>query len=191
MNPELTGFLDQIDAVKRDGPAVCAGLTASQFNWRPGEKRWSIAECLVHLNVSVTRTFPNFDAAIERGRSEGRTAAPGATFRYGWFSRLMIASMEPPPRFRMRTMPIFDVPPASTYTLATVLEEFRAVRDGIAERVRRADGLDVARIRVTSPANRLLRVPLGAYVRFILAHDRRHVWQARQVRSAMSASGQI
>jgi hypothetical protein len=30
----------------------------------------------------------------------------------------------------------------------------------------------------------MVRLPLGAYFHFILAHDRRHLWQARQVRNA-------
>src|SRR6266545_284985 len=58
------------------------------------------------------------------------------------------------------------------------------VRDQLAERVRQADGLDLARVRTISPVNSLLRLPLGAYFNFILAHDRRHLWQARQVRNA-------
>jgi hypothetical protein len=50
--------------------------------------------------------------------------------------------------------------------------------------VHQAEGLDLARIRTISPVNRLIRLPLGAYLQFILAHDRRHLWQARQVRNA-------
>jgi hypothetical protein len=29
-----------------------------------------------------------------------------------------------------------------------------------------------------------LRLPLGAYFAFVIAHDRRHLWQARRVRDA-------
>ena len=132
MTPDLEDLLRQLVRIKAEGPAVCAGLTESQFNWRPGPKRWSIAECLVHLNVAVTRTVPA-DAA---------------------------------------------------HALPRVLPEFLTVRDQLGERVRRADGLDLKRIRVVSPVTRLLRLPLGAYFQFVIAHDRRHLWQARQVRNA-------
>src|SRR2546425_291184 len=64
---ELEDYLRQIDAVKRDSRTVASGLSQAQLNWRPGEGRWSIAECLVHLNVVVTKTLPAFDRAIERG----------------------------------------------------------------------------------------------------------------------------
>jgi len=72
------------------------------------------------------------------------------------------------------------------FIAATVVSllQFLRVRDQLAERVRQADGLDLKRARVTSPVTRLLRMPLGAYFAFILAHERRHLWQARQVRNA-------
>jgi hypothetical protein len=190
MTPELQELLHQIDAIKADGQAVCAGLSESQFNWRPGEGRWSIAECLVHLNVAASGTLPAFDRAIADGRAKGRTAEGGGPFRYGWFSRWVIGSMEPPPKWRMKTPGMFAVRVGGTHALARVLPEFLAVRDQLAERVRRADGLDLKRIRTVSPVTRLLRLPLGAYLQFVIAHDRRHVWQARQVRNALSDSRQ-
>lgn len=44
-----------------------------------------------------------------------------------------------------------------------------------------ARGLDLGRLRVTSPVSRLLRIPLGSYLRISVAHERRHLWQAEQV----------
>jgi hypothetical protein len=182
MTPDLQDLLRQIEAIKSEGHAVCAGLSESQFNWRPGEGRWSIAECLVHLNVSITVTLPAFERAIEQGRAKGLMGQ--GPFRYGWFASWVAGSMEPPPRWRMRTVKILKVPAGATHALARVLPEFIALRDQLADRVRRANSLDLRRVRVVSPVNRLLRMPIGAYFQFVLAHDRRHLWQARQVRNA-------
>ncbi|HVD88716.1 MAG TPA: DinB family protein [Jatrophihabitantaceae bacterium] len=185
MNPDLQEMLRQLEGIKADGHAVCAGLTESQFNWRPGEGRWSIAECLVHLNRAVSATLPAFDRAISEGRAKGRTApGGGGPARYGWFSRWMIGSMEPPPKRRMKTFPIFQVPVGGSHAIVRVLPEFVAVRDQLADRVRQADGLDLRKNRTVSPVTRLLRMPLGAYLQFVITHDRRHLWQARQVRNA-------
>jgi len=182
MTPDLQGFLRQIEAIKTEGHAVCAGLSESQFNWRPGKGRWSIAECLGHLNVAVTRTLPALDRAIEQGRARGMQGQ--GPFRYGWFANWMARSMEPPPKFRMKTFPIFEVPPQATHSLTRVLPDFVAVRDQLAERVRQAEGLDLRRVKTVSPVTRLLRLPLGAYFAFMIAHERRHLWQAWQVRNA-------
>ena len=181
MNPELAGMVEQIDKIKEEGQAVAAGLTDAQLNWRAAPDRWSIAECLQHLNIAVSQTLPKFDAAIAAGRAAGKTA-PGP-FRYGWFSRWMVDSMEPPPKRRMGTFKIFSLPAGAMYRAHDLLPEFAAVRDRLAQRVRQADGLDLGRVKVTSPVNRLLRLPIGAYFAFVIAHDRRHLWQAREVRS--------
>ncbi len=181
MTPALESMREQIDAIKREGQAVAAGLSDDQLNWRPAKDSWSIAECLQHLNVAVTKTLPAFDRAIAEGRSRGQRAS--GPFRYGWFSRMMVASMEPPPKFRMKTPGLLRVTVGGTYRGADLIPEFAEVRDQLAVRVRQADGLDLGHVKTISPVNRLLRMPLGAYFDFILAHDRRHLWQASQVRN--------
>jgi hypothetical protein len=184
MTPELASMLEQLEAIKGAGKEITAGLGDEQLNWRAAKASWSIAECLQHLNVSVTKTLPAFDRAIGEGRSKNQLA-PGP-FRYGWFSRMMVGSMEPPPKFRMKAPGLMRVSVGGTYRGADLLPEFAAVRNQLAARVRQADGLDLARVRTISPVNRLLRMPLGAYFDFIIAHDRRHLWQARQVRSHLA-----
>ena len=184
MHADLHAMLDQISAIKTDGDAIVAGLTEAQLNWQPGPGRWSILDCLQHLNVGVTATLPAFDRSIAEGRAKGQLSR--GPFRYSWFARMMVASLEPPPKFRMRAPRLIRVAPASARRSAEVVPEFLRVRDQLAERVRQADGLDLARVRLISPINRLLRMPLGGYFHFILAHDRRHLWQARNVRNALA-----
>jgi hypothetical protein len=186
VDPDLEHLLRQLEAVKAEGSALAAGLTQEQFNWRPAPERWSIAECLDHLNVAVTRTLPAFDTAIATGRRE-RLVGRGP-HRYGWVWRLFVWSMEPPPRMKLKRPEVF-VAPRGEHAAAALLPRFISVRDQLGERVRQADGLDLARVRITSPAYRLLRVPLGAYFAFILAHERRHLWQARQVRASAGFPG--
>ncbi len=184
MDAAIQSLLDQIAANKAAGQAVAAGLSDERLNWHATKDSWSIAECLTHLNVGVTKTLPAFDRAIGEGRSKNQLA-PGP-FRYGWFSRMMVASMEPPPKFRMKAPRLMRVLVGGTYRGADLLPEFAAMRDQLAERVRQADGLDLAHVRTISPVNRLLRMPLGAYFDFIIAHDRRHLWQARNVRNRLA-----
>ena len=49
-----------------------------------------------------------------------------------------------------------------------------------------ADGLDLQRIRIESPANAVIKLPLGAAFLMLAAHARRHLWQ---IRRGLSASG--
>ena len=83
---------------------------------------------------------------------------------------------------RMKTFPVFQ-PVSARHDAAALIAEFRAARAELRERLARAEGIDWGRAKVVSPASRFFRLPFGAYVAFLLAHDRRHLWQAREVRN--------
>lgn len=179
---EIQAYLGQVEAVKADGRALVASLTDRQFNWREAPERWSVGQCLDHLNVSVGKTLPAFDRGIDEARTRGWVGE--GPFTYSRFARWMIGSMEPPATRRHRTSKIF-VPNAGTdLRVADVLPEFLRVRDELIARLERARGLDLKRARVTSPVSRFFRMSLGGYFGFVIAHERRHLWQARQVMAA-------
>ena len=47
--------------------------------------------------------------------------------------------------------------------------------------LRQANGLDLGRVRVRAPMNKWVRFSLGSGFAFMAAHERRHLWQARQI----------
>jgi hypothetical protein len=49
----------------------------------------------------------------------------------------------------------------------------------------RAEGLDLARIKVATPISRFLKISLGAMFEQAAAHERRHIEQARRVREKL------
>ena len=89
--------------------------------------------------------------------------------------------MEPPPKRRLPTVRAFAPAPGSAYEIDAVLRDFEAVGEEYRACLAAARGLDLRRVRVRSPASRLLRFPLGGYIRGQTAHERRHLWQAGQV----------
>mgnify|MGYP001259414616 CR=1 FL=1 len=95
----------------------------------------------------------------------------------------MIRMYEPPVTKRQKTPNIF-VPPAARHLPEPTLREFDQVRDELSARLAAAEGLDWGRFRVISPVSLLVRVRFVGYVGFLLAHDRRHLWTARQILAA-------
>ena len=63
------------------------------------------------------------------------------------------------------------------------LARFLALRHDHAERLRAADGLALDRVRVRSPFVPLVTVNLDTALRILTGHERRHLWQAQQVRA--------
>jgi hypothetical protein len=58
---------------------------------------------------------------------------------------------------------------------------FRAYQVQFVDRLRQANGLDLGRARVSSPVAAWVRLSLGSAFALMVAHERRHLWQARGI----------
>ena len=178
MTPERQNFESQLAAITRDASDLVAGMSDARFNWRSGPGRWSVAECLQHLIVSARVVLPALDASIAQARERGWSGT--GPFRRGWIDRIMAWSMEPPARFKMKTWRQIS-PPSAPVAVAPTLAEFLAAHDALAERWARAEGVDWGKATVQSPLSSRVRLSFDGYSQFLLAHARRHLWQAREV----------
>src|SRR5262249_53622314 len=99
----------QINESRRRAQEVVSGLSARQLSTRPQPDKWSIAECLAHLNVTAAAVQSMMTRAIERGRREKKFG--NGPFAIGLRGRLLIWIAEPPPKFRFQA-PSAVRPPA-------------------------------------------------------------------------------
>lgn len=175
---ELAGYRRELEANHQAAVELCRTLSAGQINWRPEPGRWSVAECLHHLGVSARAYETKILAAARTARA--RTLFSTAPSRFGWLTRRVIREMEPPPRSRQRSPKRFR-PPAESLEPT----EIRAIVEATARTwdqcLTESAGLDLTRVKVRSPAVPLVRFRLGALFAIIAAHERRHLWQAREV----------
>jgi hypothetical protein len=121
--------------------------------------------------------LPRLDEAIAQAIRRGMYGE--GPFSYNVFGRFFTAAMEPPARFRVATPRAFQ-PPVGRRR-AEVMAAFRAYQVQFVDRLRQANGLDLARAKVRSPLYAWLRFSLGSGFALMLAHERRHVWQAQNV----------
>jgi hypothetical protein len=180
VNAELEGYLEQIRYIRQDVAAIVANLSTDAFNWSPAPGRWSIGQCFDHLNLTAAAFLPAIDLAIADARARGLTS--DGPFVYPLFERLFIASNEPPPGRRFRAFKAYR-PSAPRHAPPDIMEPFLQWQDRLAERVVAADGLDLRRARRRSPILPIFTWSLGTMFALLLAHERRHIWQAREVRN--------
>ena len=177
LHAELAGYRREIQAIREDANRLVDGLSEAQLQWSPSPERWSIAQCLDHLNngwLALTKLDRAMTRAAEQGvRSEG-------PYRHPLLGRLYVRFTEPPPKLRVPAPKAYRPKPAPPAT--EVVPRFFELQDEIAKRVVAADGLDLGKIRSSSPISRRFRMSLGQWFGFLLAHERRHLWQAWQVR---------
>lgn len=174
---ELRDYYEQIESIQEDAQELTAPLDDTQFNWQPKPSQWSISECLAHLNVADGLDLKILAEEIDRGRDAGLTGQ--GPFRYGFLSRWFVGFMDAPPKFKVKAPWVYQ--PPLGYPKDKVVPEFVSIHDRMLELVSKANGLDLARIKVASPAGPV-KFSLGQRFALLAAHDRRHLWQAWQVR---------
>jgi len=175
---EIARTIGDFEKAKASARSVFDGLGAIELTQRPSPTQWSIAECLAHLNLTARVQIDALKSAIEKGLAQN-VLGGGEKPRYNWVSRKIIAMTEPPPKKKQkapkRLVPI-------EFTLQGLLPEFLKLQDELIACAHRAAPLDLVRVKVVFPFFRLLRFNLGAYFHLVAAHQRRHLWQAEQVK---------
>ena len=178
--PELERVIADMDANTRDALAIVEGLDETLGAWRPAPGSWSVAECLDHLAVSSRVYLVPMIAAADRARARGRMRRGPATpgLLGGWFVRWL----EPPVKQRSRNPRIAT--PRPSPPLADSLTAFLASQDDFRAFVRAAADLDLTGVRFPNPFVRAIHWSLATGMHVIPAHERRHLWQASNVRRA-------
>ena len=124
--------------------------------------------------------------AIARGKQQKKSGH--GPFSIGPKGRLMVWIAEPPPKFRIRA-PKNVRPPMDVPNPQQLLPEFLQAQDEWERLMREQDGLDLGKIKA---GKGVFRMRLAAALPWMMAHQRRHLLQAenikRQIASAASSS---
>ena len=178
LNDELRDIVSQLEHIRYQAAGLTRNLSDAQFNWRPSPSQWSMGKCFEHLNLADTDAVQLVSSAMQEARS--RRMLHQGPYRYGRFSHFLAGVMEPPPRRRSKA-PARFVPPQEDVSAADVMTRFMSINAELQKLARELEGIDLARVKVRSPLP-LLKMSLGARSQMTCAHDRRHLYQARQVR---------
>lgn len=177
MTPEQAQDIkQQLAAVSADALGLVAGRDEAALTRRPAAGGWSAAECLQHLILTADAMLPLAEAGLQTLVREGRKSSrPAGLGILGW---LLARSLEPPPRMKSKTIAPFE-PVAFTEPL-TLAERFAATNERFGAFIDRAIGYDTGSVKVASPFNASIRYNVHAALRIVLAHARRHLFQARE-----------
>jgi hypothetical protein len=158
--------------------SLVSGLPPDQFTKQPEPGKWSVAECLLHLNTTAKVVQSLMEKAIAEGK-RSNTVGSGP-FGIGFKGRLLFWIAEPPPKFRMRA-PKKVRPPAAINDPAKLLPDFLKAQDEWERLIRESAGLDMGKIMI-GPRFSAFRMRLAGVVPWMMAHQRRHLLQAENVK---------
>lgn len=174
---DLQNYHLQIQRIKLDAQNLLAGLSDDEFTWRPDNRRWSIAQCIDHLLVTGADSLSNVGNAIHAARLRG--AFSDGPFRYGVIERWFVRQMDANSSMRFRAPKAYL--PAAGGRCHEMAEQFEALQNRFLQMIEDANGIDLARVKVSNPISQWFKLSLGQEFAFNAAHERRHLWQARQL----------
>lgn len=179
---ELQELLNEIDVYERQAETLVADLSQDEVNWQPDPGRsWSVAQCLDHLTVMnefYPRTFPRSVAD-----AKARGVGPFAGLHPGPVGRWFVASMGPQPRFKLKSPK--QAVPRATLRRDALVPAFKASHDIYRALVHAAGGVDVNKVTGRNPFLPFIQMRVATILLIIPAHDRRHLWQAENVKRAI------
>lgn len=184
MDMDADRFVQQVSDSRRRADQLISGLTNDLLIRRTQPDKWSIAECITHLNITgkVVQSF--MKQAIALARKKNILGKP--PFKLGPRGRILIWVAEPPPKFRMAA-PRRVVPPVTIPDPSKVLPDFMNVQDGWERLVKESEGRDLAHITV-GPLFSPFRCRLSGGLMWMMAHQQRHLLQAENVKKQLQVS---
>jgi hypothetical protein len=159
-------------------------LSPERLLWQPAPGKWSVAQCLEHLNRYGLHYLPALQTRIDAALARG--SRPEPTFRAGWLGDFFVRTVQPRHTGSARANLKYPSPKAydpnrTGTTTAEALPAFLRQQQTTFELLERAQRVNLEAIRVPISVTNLIQLRLGDCLRFVIVHNQRHVQQAMKV----------
>lgn len=180
LSASLAAIRNELDATTSRLHELVDTMDDAAWCAKPSGSRWSVAECVEHLNITSRAYVPLLRDGLRDGRARGLTN-PTSNNRLDLFGWLLVRMLEPPVKKKRRMPTPAPFVPASIEPKTKVVGEYEALQRELVGILTEAEGLAISKIKVRSPFNAKLRYSVYSSLRVIATHQRRHLWQAEQV----------
>ena len=170
----------QFEAAAARAKQLLTATSAEALAKRPQPGSWSAAECIAHLTLT-NRHYP----PLVRGALDTAPMGDGP-YRMDLRGRFLRWILEPPYRSGVKTMPSME--PQAGESPEQVLAGFLASQDELLKLLESARGKALEKAIITSPFSKRMRYNAYSCFQVLVAHERRHLWQAEQVLAQMKKS---
>jgi DinB superfamily len=181
---ELQKLLDEVTACEREAADIVDDMSDADVNWQqqPGQS-WSVAQCLDHLSTMNPYYLRGFSTRLQEATRNPpgpfKGLSPTATGR--WFIR----TLEPPVRRKMKSPKV--AVPRSNMPREGLVDAFVRSHDSYRAMLNAAARVDVNRVTGPNPFLKFVTMRVSTVLLIIPAHDRRHLWQAQNVKRTLRA----
>ena len=158
-------------------------LTENQLNWKPSADKWSVLECLEHIMLSGQYYIDEINNRL--AGIPQNTGPVNLEFKPGLIGNYSVKSMKPDPSSgkitnKMKTFRRME-PGKSDLDHKRILENFNRYQADLLVIIEKLKYYDLNKVRIRSSIGNLIRFNLGDALRFVVAHNQRHIQQSVNV----------
>lgn len=153
-------------------------MSLQQMNWKPLPGSWSIAQCLDHLVVSHRVYFPALQKIIDGTHRASLWERISPFSRL--FGRVMKNELQEEPKRKLHAPKV--IYPSTSDIDGGIIERYKQSLDQFLQYIADCSNIDIDKIIITSPANRVVTYSLRDAFQFLIQHEHRHINQAIRVR---------
>jgi hypothetical protein len=179
-------WLDRVAAVSSAVEHEFGDLDAARLNRQPAPGSWSVAQNLDHLIRLNESYWPVVDE-VRRGEHRPPFTAR-IPFLVQSVGRMLRKGVQPDRKRKMRTFAVWE--PTDEEIPADIVPRFLAHQEELQALITSSDDLVERQVVISSPANRHIVYPLEAAFDVIVAHEERHLAQARDALAAVEAGAE-
>jgi hypothetical protein len=151
----------------------------------PDKGKWSVVQVLEHLNAYNRFYLPEIEKQLSL-----ITYKNNPWFNSGFLGNYFTNSMKPKNvleiRNKMKTSKSYTFP--NSLNVETVLNEFLGHQHKLLQLMEQAKKRDLNAIKLPITITSLIKLKLGDIFRFLIAHEQRHMIQARNTLRAVGVS---
>jgi hypothetical protein len=177
MNPKQQQWLEAIDQITKEAIETFIWLPVEKIHLKPDAKTWSIAENFEHL-IKINRTYFPIFKKLKEGSFQ-----PAFIARFPYFSNLfgdmIYKSVSDGGKKKTKTFPLWE--PKVTNGDTTVLERFQFHQNELKAWIKELEPFLEKNTIIHSPANKMIVYSLEKAIDIIVAHEQRHLDQAKKL----------
>lgn len=183
MQAQLSEIVAQLEHAQARMDRLGETIADDRWNMRNDPARWSVGECVAHLNLTSAAYIPRIRKAIEEARRLPRVTK--TRYHRDVLGMLFATLTGPLPRIgkfrigRVKTMPAFV--PTGDHPRQVTLAEFKRLQLELTGMVKEADTLAIDKVTIRSPFGEKISYNLYSTFTILPRHQERHLDQAEAV----------
>ncbi|MFL5740703.1 MAG: DinB family protein [Flavisolibacter sp.] len=181
-------LIDQLEADVRQIVAAAEHLQQAdpvKLGYTSTQGNWSVSQILEHLNLYNRYYLPHIEKSmVHITRDTSAWFLPG--FWGNYFTKMMMPKNVFEIRNKMKTSRTYS--PEKSVNVEAVFAEFFQHQNKLLQLLEVARRRNLNTIHIPLTVSKLIRLKLGDAFRFLVAHEQRHMIQARNAIKAVGVS---